>query len=90
MCGERCGKRCGEGCSRAYKSMIDIGVKTTSSSMNLIKQVEEGQVQSDSLMTLTSESFSIRKVLFQNYYSATIVGFFISMTVSVTLRPINF
>ena len=46
------------------KSMIDIGVKTTSSSINLIKQVEEGQVQSDSLMTLTSESFSIRKVFF--------------------------
>ena len=44
--------------------MIDIGVKTTSSSINLIKQVEEGQVQSDSLMTLTSESFSIRKVFF--------------------------
>ena len=42
--------------------MIDIGVKTTSSSINFIKQVEEGQVQSDSLMTLTSESFSIRKV----------------------------
>ena len=44
--------------------MIDIGVKTTSSSINFIKQVEEGQVQSDSLMTLTSESFSIRKVFF--------------------------
>ena len=45
--------------------MIDIGVKTTSSSINFIKQVEEGQVQSDSLMTLTSESFSIRKVFFE-------------------------
>ena len=65
--------------------MIDIGVKTTSSSINLIKQAEEGQVQSDSLMTLTSESFSIRKVLFQNYFSATIFGFFISMTMTVSV-----